>query len=122
MVFDFVTCFTMFSIIGDANVKRNMTNLNIASRQSMKQAQVIEHHGVSPVDQAFQAVRKESTVCIVAIVSEMIISGGDCGTISASVDPVFSDLHAKISAFCSANPNLQACPLSIVSRSQGVPD
>ena len=99
----------MFSIIGDANVKRNMTNLNIASRQSMKQAQVIEHLGVSPIDQAFQAVRKESTVCIVASVTEMIISGGDCGTISASVDPVFSDLQAKISAFCSANPHLQAC-------------
>ena len=105
----------MYSIIGDANAKRNMTNLNIASRQSMKQAQVIEYLGVTPIDQSLHAVRKESTVCIIAAVTEMIIVNGDCGTVSASVDPVFSDLHAKISAFCSANPQLQACLIFFTS-------
>ena len=42
----------IFSVIGDANVKRNMTSLNIASREVMKNAQVIDYLGVSPIDQA----------------------------------------------------------------------
>ena len=32
----------LFSIIGDSNIRRNMTGLNIASRSSMKSAQIID--------------------------------------------------------------------------------
>ena len=38
----------LISIVGDGNVKRNMTGLNTASRESMKNAQVINY--VAPVE------------------------------------------------------------------------
>ena len=97
----------LFSIIGDANVRRNWTGLNIASREAMKTAQIIDFLGLTPIDQALQEVRVESTICIIAAITEPIVANGDCGTVFASVDPVLTSLHASISAFCSAHPGLQ---------------
>ena len=97
----------LVSIIGDANVRRNMTGLNVASRETMKNAQIIDFLGLSPVDQALNEVRAESTICIFAAITDPIVANGDCGTIFASIDPVLNSLHAAISAYCSAHPNLQ---------------
>ena len=98
----------MFSIIGDGNVRRNMTSLNIASRPSMKGAQIIDYLGVTPIDPALNEVRQESTVLIIAAITEMLVAGGDCGTINASIDPIMSGLHTRLAAFCSARPGIQA--------------
>ena len=68
----------LFSIVGDANVRRNMTGLNIASRETMKTAQVIDYLGVVPIEQALAEVRAESSVCIVAAVTELLLSGPSC--------------------------------------------
>ena len=97
----------IFSIIGDANVRRNMTSLNIASREVMKAAQVIDYLGVSPVNQALQEVRDESNICIFAGITEPLLTNGDCGTINASVDPVLHEIFASLSSFCLAHPALQ---------------
>ena len=97
----------IFTIVGDANVRRNMTALNIASRTSMKNAQIVDHVGGVPLDQVLQGVRPESNVCIIASITDVLISGGDCGTIFSTIDPILSSLHAQISAFCIARPSLQ---------------
>ena len=108
----------LVSIIGDANVRRNMTGLNVASREAMKNAQVIDYLGLCPIDQALQEVRPESTMCIIAAITEPIIASGDCGTIFASVDPTLASIHATVAAFCQAHQNLQVLlvfqPLTLV--------
>ena len=96
----------IFTIVGDANVRRNMTALNIASRSTMKNAQILDHVGV-PLDQVLQGVRQESNVCIIASITDVLISGGDCGTIFSTIDPILASLHASISAFCVSRPSLQ---------------
>ena len=97
----------LFSIIGDANVRRNMTGLNIGSRENMKTCQIIDYIGISPIDVALQEVRNESNVCIIAAITDLLLSGGDCGTISASVDPPLMSFRDKIFNFCAARPGLQ---------------
>ena len=97
----------IFTIIGDANVRRNMTALNIASRSSMKNAQIIDHVGGIPLEQVLPGVRPESNVCIIASITDLLISGGDCGTIFSTIDPVLSSLHAQLTAFCVSRPDLQ---------------
>ena len=97
----------LFSIVGDANVRRNMTGLNVASCEVMKTAQIIDYLGVSPIDPVLAEVRAESNVCIVAAVTEMLITNGDCGTIYASVDPVLNSLFASLSGFATSRPNVQ---------------
>ena len=64
----------LFTIIGDGNVRRNMTGLNVASRESMKSAQIIDYVGNTSIDVALQEVRPESTACIVAAITDLILS------------------------------------------------
>ena len=99
----------LFSIIGDANVRRNMTGLNVASREVMKSAQIIDYLGVSPIEQALSEVRDESSVCIVAAITDLLLSGGDCGTIYASIDPLLNAFFSALSIFSQARPTIQVC-------------
>ena len=98
----------IFSIVGDSNVRRNMTALNIASRESMKNAEVIDYVAPASFSATLSSVRVESNVCIVSAITDLLIIGGDQGTISASIDPVLATLRNKIFTFCNVRPALQA--------------
>ena len=98
----------LFSIVGDANVSRNMTGLNMASREAMKTAQVINYSAPASFDAAFQEVRPEAQVCIIAALTDLLLSGGDAGTVFASIDPVLNSFRAKVIQLCSTRPALQA--------------
>ena len=100
----------LFTIIGDANVRRNLTGLNIGSREAMKTAQVIDYLGNCPIDQALSEVRLESSACVVAGITDFILASGDCGTINASVDPALLSLFTSLSSFSISRPALQAWP------------
>ena len=99
----------LFTIIGDNNVKRNMTGLNIASREAMKSSQVIDCFATSTFDAALSEVRAETSVLIVATLTEFILSNGFCGTVHSSIDPVLSAFVTKISGFCAFRPHVQVC-------------
>ena len=97
----------LFSVIGDSNVRRNMTGLNIASRVSMKNAQVIDVANLTNLDAAFNEVRAESEVLILAAITEFLLSGGNCGTIFSTIDPVLATFATKIIGFCASRPTIQ---------------
>ena len=104
----------LFTIVGDANVRRNMTGLNMASREAMKSAQIIDFNGVTPFASALNDVRQESNVCIIAALTDLLLSNGDCGTISASIDPILTDVCGQLTSFCVARPTLQVCHLFFI--------
>ena len=107
-----------FSIIGDANVRRNMTGLNLASREVMKGSQIIDCDTMASLDAALGEVRSESTVLILASITEFLIVGGFCGTIYSSIDTTLALFANKINGFCDSRPNLQVHilpPLRIAS-------
>lgn len=97
----------LFSIIGDSNVRRNMTSLNIASREAMKKAEVIDCDVITSLDAALSSVRPESNVCIVACITEFLLTAGECGTILSTIDPVLANFAQKLNKFCSIRPTLQ---------------
>ena len=105
--FNFVKMSRMISVVGDDNVRRNMTGLNLASREAMKSAQIVDFLGLTPIDQTLLEVRPESSICIVSALTDPIVANGDCGTVFASVDPILTSLHASIAAYCSAHPQIQ---------------
>ena len=96
-----------FSIIGDANVRRNMTGLNVASRDNMKAADIIDYVGASPFEQALQLVKPDSDACIIAALTDPLLSNGDCGTVTASIDPILNSFSASIYSFCVLHPTIQ---------------
>ena len=97
----------LISIIGDGNVRRNMTGLNVASRESMKKAQVIDYLAPNSLDDAFKEIRAESTVCIIAATTDLLLSGGDSGTIFATIDPILTALRNKLYSLCTNRPELE---------------
>ena len=99
----------LISIIGDGNVRRNMTGLNVASRESMKKAQIIDYAAPSSFDDAFKEIRAESTVCIIAAVTDLVLSGGDSGTIFSTVDPILNAFRNKVYSLCTTRPDLEVC-------------
>ena len=98
----------LYTIIGDANVRRNMTGMNIASRESMKTSQIIDCTSLATLDDALSEVKSETEVLIVAAITEFLLASGDCGTIFSSVDPILSALATKLSNFCGHRPSLKA--------------
>ena len=99
----------LFTIIGDGNVRRNMTGLNIASREVMKKAQVIDYLGVAPFETALQEIRPESSVCIIAAITDALIVNGFIGTIAGTIDPSMMSFRDKIGQCCVSRPDLQVC-------------
>ena len=97
----------LFSIIGDGNVRRNMTGLNIASRKTMTTAQVIDYVAPGSLDNAFKEIRPDSTVCIIAALTDLLLSGGDSGTVFATIDPILDSFRAKTFNLCTSRPNLE---------------
>lgn len=93
----------VYTIIGDANVRRNMTALNVASREVMKKAEVIDCVQLTTLDSALSKVRVESSILIVASVTEFLLSGGDCGSIASSIDHILTSFVAKVTSFCSSH-------------------
>ena len=97
----------LFSIIGDANVRRNMTTLNVASRVTMKSAQIIDCVQMSTLDAALQEVRVESEVLIIASITEFLLGSGDTGTLASTVDPILTSFSGAIHRFCAARQAMQ---------------
>ena len=104
----------LFTIIGDVNVRRNMTGLNVASREVMKTAQVLDFNGAGSFEAVLGQVRPESSVCIIAAITDILMSNGDCGTIFASVDPILNSLCGQIADLCTSRPTLQVLLLVLL--------
>ena len=97
----------LFTIIGDANVRRNMTQLNIASRETMKSSQVLPCDDLASLDKAVSEVRPESSVCIIAAITEMLLAADNAGTVSSSIDSVLSSVKVKLVALCTSRQGLK---------------
>ena len=104
----------LISIIGDANVRRNMTGLNVGSREAMKNAQVINYAAPAPFDQVLKEVRADAEVCIIAALTDLLLVGGDSGTIYASIDPILTSFRTKVFNYCDSHPNQQVILLNLL--------
>ena len=96
----------LFTIIGDANVRRNMTGLNVASRETMKKAQVLACDNLAGLDQALADVRAESEVLIVSAITDMLLAADDTGTIASSIESVLNSFKSKLISLCINRKNV----------------
>ena len=97
----------LYAVVGDANVRRNMTQMNIASREAMGTAKVIDCSALSDFAEALRSVPSDTTVCLVQCLTSFLASAKDGGTIFGTVDPVLSDFVAILREFCAAHRSLQ---------------
>ena len=97
----------LIAVIGDDNVRRNMTVMNRSSRPLMETAKVIDCHTSATLRQALKDVPQEVTGCIIQSVSSIIAAAADAGSVFSTIDPVLTEFSATISEFCSAKASLQ---------------
>ena len=86
---------------------RALALVGYADREAMKSSQVIDCFTASTFDAALAEVRAETSVLIVATLTEFILSNGFCGTVHSSLDPVLASFVTTISGFCAFRPNLK---------------
>ena len=75
----------VFSIIGDSNVKRNVTQTNSRACPQLKGCQVLTCHKVQLLDEAVGQLRPESNVCLLACITNFLISSEEDSMVSKRV-------------------------------------
>ena len=96
----------VYSIVGDSNIRRNMTSMNIASRQTMSSCQVLDCPGLQELEGVLASIRDSSTVCVFSAISELLVHCEDRGSVQSSVEHVMTSLSAKLSILCKARSAL----------------
>ena len=92
-----------FCLIGDSNVKRNMTP-TCCRDPLMKSAQVIQCGRHEVFLQSLKNVKRDVTVCVVSCLSNFIVATEDTSdSVSHRIDSTLDDVFAKIAQECVDN-------------------
>ena len=93
-----------FSVIGDSNVRRNMTPFNIRDRPGMADAQVLSCSRLEVLPDALRSVRASSSILILACISNYLTSSEESSTTSDRVSAVISEFRQHVDSFCASRP------------------
>ena len=99
----------LYAVVGDANVRQNMTAMNRSSREAMATATIIDCAALDSLAQALREVSAETTVCIVQSITSFLVSadGAGTGTIFGAIDPVFEQFNTLVRSFAASRGTLQ---------------
>ena len=88
----------VFSIIGDSNIKRNMTRLNRRTSPLMNEAQVLLCSSMSTLNDTVTSVRDSSNVLVFSCISNFITDVDSSGSSSVSVriEPILEEFKAVV--------------------------
>ena len=96
----------VFSIVGDSNVKRNISKTNCRACPAMANTQVLSCQRLQLLDDVLGNVRKESNVCVLSCVTNFLTSSEEDPMVSKRVEPVLEEFASVVVAFCTAAPSL----------------
>ena len=101
-----------YSIIGDSNVKRNMTPAVTKGRPPMVSAKIILCGRLSVLPTSLASVPSESDAVVLACVSNFLTSSPPASSVSQRACPVFQSFLDKIVAFALSHTNTKVflCP------------
>ena len=97
----------VYTVIGDANIRRNATAMNLASREAMANAKFIDCKEFSKFAQSLRDVSSDTTVCLIQSVTSFLVATANVGTVFGTIDPVLTEFALQVRDFCSARPSIQ---------------
>ena len=102
-------CFTMsqlrsFTIVGDSNIKRNVTKTNTRACPQLSGAQVLSCQKIELLDEVLGRVRKESTICIISCITNFLTSSEEDSMVSKRIEPVLDEFLTILTSACSGLP------------------
>jgi hypothetical protein len=101
-----MTITMVFTILGDTNIRRNVTSLNMESRELLKGSQVVDFKKFSEFESSVASIRAESTVCLIAGLTEALSSLSDAGSVLSTIDTPLSDFRDQLRGFASSRTGL----------------
>ena len=98
-----------YALIGDSNVKRNMTLSSLKCRAAMPTARVVLCGRMATLSTSLMSLPQEIDACVVACLTNLLTStsGSQSTSVAHRVDPVFQTFFEKILAFAVDRPETQ---------------
>jgi len=97
-----------FALIGDSNVKRNVTQFNCRSCPDLGKAQVLLCNRIELFDESLGKLEEKITVCILACITNFLTSSEEDDNISKRIEPVLSSFVASVKKAAEASPSRKA--------------
>ena len=94
----------VFTLIGDSNIRNHVNKNTLRANAALKAAQILTcgHRGI--FTESISKVREESSVVIVACVTNFLSSASGPTTVSSRVEPVLQEFRASLDEACAASP------------------
>ena len=86
-----------FSIIGDSNIKRNISKTNARACPQMSGSQILSCQKLEVLDEVLGRLRNESNVCILSCVTNFLTSSEEDSMVSKRIEPVLDEFAGAIS-------------------------
>ena len=95
----------VFTIIGDSNVKRNISKTNSRACPAMAGSQILSCQRLQLLEDVLGKIRKESNVCILSCITNLITDSDADSMVSKRVEPVVEEFSSILSTYCMAFPS-----------------
>ena len=96
-----------FSVLGDSNVQRNVNKTSIRANPLVKSSQMIPCGHLAVFSEALQKVRPESSICVVACLTNFLTNADGNATAGSRVEPVLQTVLAALQESCEGSPERQ---------------
>lgn len=96
---------TIFSIVGDSNVRRFLSSVNKRACPDLENAQILTCMKAPLLPEALSQVNADCEVVIVTCVTNFITDATGSSTISAKVEPVITKFLDQIACSSDLNPD-----------------
>ena len=95
---------SLFSLIGDSNVRQHVTKNTCRASPNLKASQVLFCGNLETFVSSLEKVRVQSNVCLVSCITNFLASAEGSTSVSHRVEPVLREVHAGLMEACLANP------------------
>lgn len=93
----------VFSLIGDSNVRRFITNVNRRACPELSDAQIQSCGKLAMLAEALREVRVEANVVIITCITNFITESTGSSSVGVRVEPVITKFREIIAAECATN-------------------
>ena len=96
-----------FALIGDSNVKRNVTQFNCRSCPDLGKAQVILCNRLELFQESLGKLENKVNVCILACITNFLTSSEEDDNVSKRIEPVLSSFISSIKKVAEKSPSIR---------------
>ena len=93
-----------FSLLGDSNVHRNVNKTSVRANPLVKSSQMIPCGHLAVFSEALLKVRPESSVCVIACLTNFLTNADGNATATGRVEPVLQTVLATLLEHCQGSP------------------